>query len=82
VSADNVLGLTASSETWVSVRDASGKVLVNRALSAGDALSTGAGGTLPLAVVIGRKNAVTVTVRGQPFDHKRGASDVARFTVE
>ena len=79
--AADVLGLTATAPTWVAVRDASDKVLVNRTLAAGDTLSLG--GELPLAVTIGRKDAVTVTVRGKPLDIKSsGSSSVARFTVK
>jgi cytoskeleton protein RodZ len=78
--AGDVLAFTATGETWVTVRDAAGKSLLNRALSAGETISLG--GELPLAVTVGRKEAVTVTVRGKPFDHKvLGPSNVARFTV-
>ncbi|MFT4196098.1 DUF4115 domain-containing protein, partial [Ottowia sp.] len=76
-----VLAFTATGETWITVRDAAGKPLVNRALAAGETL--GVAGEPPLAVTIGRKDAVTVTVRGQPFDLKSlGPSNVARFTVK
>jgi cytoskeleton protein RodZ len=80
--ASDVLGLTASGETWVAVRDAADKLLLNRTLTAGETLSLG--GELPLSVTIGRKNAVTVTVRGKPFDHLKssGPSEVARFTIK
>ena len=62
-------------------RDATGKPLINRALAAGETLSLG--GELPLSVTIGRKEAVAVTVRGKPFDHRSlGPSNVARFTVK
>ena len=76
-----VLGLIAKSEAWVSVRDAKDKVLVNRTLAAGDSLNVD--GELPLAVTIGRKDAVAVTVRGKPLEVKTsGTSTVMRFTVE
>jgi hypothetical protein len=74
-----VLGLTAKSETWVSVRDASNKMLLNRTLFAGDTLNID--GKLPLLVTIGRKSAVAVTVRGKPHA-LQGSSEVARFMVE
>jgi cytoskeleton protein RodZ len=78
--AGDVLGFTATGETWVTVRDAAGKSLLNRALSSGETIRLG--GELPLAVTVGRKEAVVVTVRGKPFDHKSlGPSNVARFTV-
>ena len=77
----DLLGLTASSETWVTVRDATGKQLINRALASGE--SVGLSGELPLSVTIGRKDAVAVTVRGQPFDHKSlSKTTVARFQVK
>jgi len=77
----DVLGFTATSETWVSVSDAAGKKLIDRMLAAGQTLAVN--GDLPLSVVVGRKDAVTVTVRGQPFDIKTlSPSSVARFKVE
>ena len=79
--ADEVLRFEANGETWITVRDATGKALVNRAMSAGETLNVG--GALPLAVTVGRKEAVAVSVRGQPFDHKAlGPSSVARFQVK
>ena len=40
-------------------------------------------GTLPLSVVIGRANAIDVTVRGKPFDVQAVAKDnVARFQIK
>ena len=79
--AADVLAFTATGETWITVRDAAGKPLVERALAAGEKL--GGAGEPPLSVTVGRKDAVTVTVRGQPFDLKSlGPSNVARFTVK
>ncbi|WP_028605387.1 helix-turn-helix domain-containing protein [Ottowia thiooxydans] len=81
VSPDQLLVVTASSETWVTVRDSAGKQVLNRAVAAGETVA--AGGALPLTVTIGRKDAVTVKVRGQPYDLKSaGKSNVARFQVE
>ncbi|MDR2155800.1 MAG: helix-turn-helix domain-containing protein [Burkholderiaceae bacterium] len=78
---EEVLGMVANSDTWVTVRDASGRIAANRMLVAGDKLSVS--GEPPLSVTIGRKSAVTVTVRGKPFDHKSLApSEIARFTVK
>jgi len=77
----DVLGFAASGETWVSVSDAAGKKLIDRLLAAGQTLAVS--GDLPLTVVVGRKDAVEVTVRGQPFDIKTlSPSSVARFKVE
>ena len=81
-SADDLLGIAVSGETWVSVRDASGKALVARVMTAGQVVRVG--GELPLTVIIGRKDATDVSVRGKPFDIRAfgGASNVARFTVD
>ena len=77
----DVLGFVASSDTWVGVSDAAGKKLIDRLLTAGQTLAVN--GDPPLSVVVGRKDAVTVTVRGQPFDIKTlSPSSVARFKVE
>lgn len=79
--AGDLLGFTAASASWVSVRDAAGKELVNRTLAAGETLGVNA--APPLSVTVGRKEAIAVTVRGKPFDIKsRSPADVARFTVK
>ena len=78
---DALLGLRASGESWVTVHDAHGKPLINRALNAGESVALN--GDAPLSVTIGRKDAVQATVRGQPFDLKGlGHSTVARFQVK
>lgn len=76
-----LLGLSASGESWVTVHDARGKQLINRALKAGETVALD--GDTPLSVTIGRKDVVQATVRGEPFDIKRlGSSTVARFQVK
>lgn len=81
LSSDQLLVITASAETWVSVRDATGKSIFNRALSAGETVNIK--GELPLAVTVGRKEAVTVKVRGESMDLRSlGTSNVARFQVK
>ena len=76
-----MLGLSASGESWVTVHDARGKQLINRALKAGETVALD--GDAPLSVTIGRKDVVQATVRGEPFDLKRlGSSTVARFQVK
>ena len=81
VPTDALLGLRASGESWVTVHDAHGKPLINRALNAGESVALN--GDAPLSVTIGRKDAVQATVRGQPFDLKGlGHSTVARFQVK
>ncbi|HMN22741.1 MAG TPA: helix-turn-helix domain-containing protein [Ottowia sp.] len=75
-----MLTLKASDETWITVRDGSGKTLVNRVLAANETLALD--GVAPLAVTVGRKDAVQVEVRGKPLDIRRlGNSSVARFQV-
>jgi cytoskeleton protein RodZ len=75
------LVLEASGESWVEVKDATGKSLVNRTLKAGDKLDLN--GALPFSVVIGRKGAVQATVHGEPFDlAAQGRGTVARFQVK
>ena len=72
---------SAKAETWVTVRDAAGKQLLNRVLAAGE--TVGVSGDAPLSVTIGRKDAVDVTVRGQPFDHRSlSKTTVSRFQVK
>ena len=77
----DLLSFSASGETWVTVRDAAGKQLINRALVAGE--TVGVSGEAPLSVTIGRKDAVEVTVRGTPFDHRSlSKTTVSRFQVK
>jgi cytoskeleton protein RodZ len=79
--AGSAVAFEATAETWVTVRDANGKPLINRALNQGDKVSTS--GDLPLSVTIGRKEAVTVQVHGKPFDIKSlSRSPVVRFEVK
>lgn len=76
-----VLSFAATGETWVTVRDAAGKPLINRALAKGEVVALN--GELPLSVTVGRKDAVTVKVKGEPFDIKSlGRGTVARFQVQ
>ncbi|MDO5691354.1 MAG: helix-turn-helix domain-containing protein [Pseudomonadota bacterium] len=75
-----LLAINATGETWVSVRDAAGKQLVNRTVTSGE--TVGVSGTVPLSVTIGRKDAVSVTVRGEHFDvQAQGRGNVARFQI-
>ena len=79
--AGDLLQFTAKAETWVTVRDAAGKSLINRALASGE--TVGLSGDVPLSVTIGRKDAVDVKVRGEPFDHRAlSKTTVSRFTVK
>ena len=74
------LHLRAQQNAWVQVTGASGRVLLQRHLQAGEAL--GFADDLPLQLVIGRADAVQVAVRGQALDlapHSR--NNVARLQV-
>jgi cytoskeleton protein RodZ len=76
-----VLSFKARGNTWVEVLDAHQAVLLRRTLSAGE--SATAAGEVPLAVVIGRVDAIEVQVRGQLFDAQAKSKDnVARFEVK
>lgn len=73
--------LRARSASWVQVRDAAGKVVQERTLQAGESLPVA--GKPPLAVVLGRADAVEVFVRGQPFAPPAvSKGNVARFEVK
>lgn len=79
--AAGVLEFRARAESWVQVRDASGRVTFERVLKAGDAVQ--AVGKPPLSVVVGRVEATQVLVRGVAFDLTTVARDnVARFEVK
>ncbi len=76
-----LLRLRASGESWVEVINGAGSVLVRRVLKAGDVMDFSA--APPYQVVIGRADAVEVTLRGQPFNLRPHArSNVARFEVK
>jgi cytoskeleton protein RodZ len=79
----DVLKFRATGRVWLGVRDGSGKWILNRTLTGGDTLDVG--GELPLSVTVGNRNAVSVTVRGQPFnlgkDKRTGGGTTAQFTV-
>ena len=79
--AQGVLVIRAHKESWVQVRDADGRVLLQKALAAGDSYS--AEGNPPWRVVIGRADATEVIVRGQSMDMKAvSRENVARFEVK
>lgn len=76
-----LLQFIAKGETWVQVTDAKGNVPLRRSLVPGETVT--ADGTPPLAVVIGRIDAVDVQVRGQAKDLQAIAkNNVARFEVK
>lgn len=72
---------TAKTESWVQVVDAKGVSVLRRTLQAGERVT--ATGALPLAVVVGRSDAVDVQVRGAPMNLAGIAkNNVARFEVK
>ncbi len=85
VPADSVVTLSASGETWIEVRDADGKIIVQRTLQSGEKAGAGPSqGKLPLSVIVGRANLTQVIVRGKAFDLAAVSSKdaVARFQVK
>ncbi|NJD25747.1 MAG: helix-turn-helix domain-containing protein [Betaproteobacteria bacterium] len=79
--AAGALRLAFTGESWVEVRDRDGKVLFSEKRAAGGDQSLD--GAPPLALVIGKASAVTLTWRGKPVDlapHTKG--EVARLTLE
>ena len=78
-----MLVLTAArGESWITVTEAGGKVLLRRLVASGETVNLS--GSLPLSVVVGRASNVDVLVRGKAFDlapiTKSGG--VARFEVK
>jgi cytoskeleton protein RodZ len=71
----------ARGTSWVEVVDANGVVQVRKTMT--DGTVVGASGVMPLAVVVGRADAIEVQVRGLAFDLTSVAKDnVARFEVK
>lgn len=76
-----LLTFVARAETWVQVTDAKGATPVRKTLQAGETVT--ATGALPLAVVVGRIEAVDVQLRGKSMDLAPIAkNNVARFEVK
>jgi cytoskeleton protein RodZ len=71
----------ATGASWVEVVDGSGVVQLRRILTVGETVPIS--GVLPLAVVVGRTDAVAIEVRGKAFDSANISKDgVARFEVK
>lgn len=67
--------------SWIEVKDAKGNVVLSTMGYPG--ATHAVGGTLPLEVVLGNAEAVTVTLRGAPFDTTPYVKqNVAKFTVK
>ena len=76
-----VLGLTARGASWVEVTDAKGISQLRKITSNGEVLQVS--GALPLAVVLGRADLMSASVRGQQLDLTTVSKDnVARFEVK
>ena len=77
----SVLTLHAHGSSWVEVVDAKGVRQLRKTLIKDETLPVT--GALPLVVILGRADLVSVTVRGQPFDALALSKDnVARFEVK
>ena len=81
VSGSELLSIRAVNESWIEVLNGSGVQVVQRVLKPGEVLDFST--APPYSVVVGRADAVQVTVRGQPFDVMPYArNSVARFEVK
>lgn len=77
----NLLVFKAKGASWVEVVDGTGAVQVRKILAEGETVPIF--GALPLAVVVGRADAVDIEVRGKAFDLSNISKDgVARFEVK
>lgn len=76
------LRFTANAETWVQVRDAQQRVVMEKILKSGDVFEDTAAGR-PLHVVVGNAGATTLQIDGAAFDLAAAAkNNVARFEVK
>jgi cytoskeleton protein RodZ len=67
--------------SWIEVRDAEKKLVWNGVLNAGETKRLSV--VLPVLVVVGRSDAVQLSVKGQPFDLKPHTQiNTARFEVK
>ncbi len=85
VPADSVIIFAATGETWVEVRDAAGRIILQRTLQNGEKAGVGSSaGKLPYSVIVGRSNLTQVIVRDKAFDLAPVSSKdaVARFQVK
>ncbi len=81
VSDNKLLTLRALGSAWVEVVDAEGTSQLRKTLVKDEVVTLT--GALPLSVVLGRADLVSVSVRGAPFDAAALAKDhVARFEVK
>lgn len=79
--AEPPMTISAKGASKIKVTDASGMVVFDRTLRAGESVSLS--GALPLAVVASRANVVQIQVRGQAFDLASVTkNNIARFEVK
>ena len=76
-----LLELQAKAEAWVRVQDAKNKVLLQKTLAPGESVRFDSTELAPLAVSIGRADAVDVQVRGKRLEKPVSSNKVLRFTV-
>lgn len=80
VADSDVIGLVVTADSWVSVRDARGHVLMSAVARKGETLSLA--GVAPFAVSVGNAPGIALSINGKSVDmkpHTRGA--VATLTV-
>lgn len=70
----------ANGQSWVKVKDASGKVVLEKTLNKDESVT--AEGQTPLSVIVGNAKGTQVLVRGEPFDISTTRDNVARFEVK
>ena len=76
-----VLELSGRGDSWVEVLDATGLAKLRKILTDGEVVQVA--GQLPLSVIVGRADVVSVSVRGKPLDlTPLVRENVARFEVK
>ncbi|WP_291009133.1 helix-turn-helix domain-containing protein [Hydrogenophaga sp.] len=77
----SLLSIRATGESWIEVINGSGSQVMQRVLKPGDVVDFST--SPPYSIVVGRADAVQVTVRGKPLDVLPYArNSVARFEVK
>jgi len=81
VSKPSELVFTAQQASWVEIRDGQSQLIWNGVLNAGDLKRLPV--SLPVSVVVGRSDAVQMSIQGQAFDLKPHTQvNTARFEVK
>lgn len=80
-SSSSELVFSAQNMSWIEVRDLQKQLVWNGVLNAGDSKRLPV--SLPVSVVVGRSDAIQMSVKGQPFDLKPHTQvNTARFEVK